>query len=397
MVKRIIACILLFLLILSGCGKKQKNTDTARNVSLKNSSIENTMSKENNNVMPLEVSMKGVWPYVHVKTFDALLPDGRAWALVTVSDDGYFVIDAPAQKGKKEEILLYNLNNNTYEHIAYCPDEAQAVHADINKKWVAWSEAMDQSFAIWRIHIYDRSKHEDKVIYSSLKDSNGDGYYSPDQQPRLYSDLVVWSPAVGTRTAVGPTVTIKKYDIIENKITDVVKQGINPVQTDNYLIWMGKDSIDSKNPSSALYWNKNGKIQQITKNITVEGFATDGKSIVWTGYISGNPNCTIGLIENNKERYLLTTDEANAQQFLWMGSRIIAWRSYDIVRVYDRKLDRIVVLEDEDAEYTNVITSNRYLCWTVPIIKDEVQRMKEAKKIGIVADKINIIDLNDLK
>ncbi|HBM79739.1 MAG TPA: hypothetical protein DD426_02695, partial [Clostridiaceae bacterium] len=135
MVKRIIACILLFLLILSGCGKKQKNTDTARNVSLKNSSIENTMSKENNNVMPLEVSMKGVWPYVQVKTFDALLPDGRAWALVTVSDDGYFVIDAPAQKGKKEEILLYNLNNNTYEHIAYCPDEAQAVHADINKKW----------------------------------------------------------------------------------------------------------------------------------------------------------------------------------------------------------------------------------------------------------------------
>ncbi|MDI6619636.1 MAG: hypothetical protein QME45_13440 [Clostridiales bacterium] len=397
MVRKIIACIILFLLILSGCGKKQKNPNVVSNISPKNNPSENTISKEYNNEMPLEISMKELWPYVHVKTFNALLPDDRAWALVDVGDDGYFVIDAPPQKGKKEEIMLYNLNNNTYEHIAYCPDKAQAVYADINKKWVVWSEAMDQSFAIWRIHIYDRSKHEDKVIYSSLKDSNGDGYYGPFQHPRLYNDLVVWSPAVGPKTEAGPTVTIKEYDIIKNKITDVVKQGINPVQTDDYLIWMGKDSIDSKNPWSELYWNKNGKIQQITKNISVEGFATDGKSIVWTGHISNNPNWTIGLIENNKERRLLTTDEANAQQFLWMGSRIIAWNSYSIVRVYDRKLDKIVVLEDKDADCTNVITSNRYLCWTVPIIEDEVQRMKEGKKIGIVADKINIIDLNELK
>ncbi|QAT39769.1 hypothetical protein EQM05_05615 [Clostridium sp. JN-9] len=313
-----------------------------------------------------------------------------------MSNDGVIVATVPSQNNKPEEVILYNSINNTYTSISKLNKESQHGSADINDQWVVWTESLDQSFLIWKIHAYNRVTHQDKVVFETPKDSNDNGYPGPEPNPKLYRDEFIWSQVIGIGSNNAPLINIKKYNLLNNKVTDLISQGANPNITKGFIIWMGKDG-NNKNSKSALFWNRNNKSEQISTEDEVEYFANSGDSIAWSGHKFSSPNkWVIGFIENGKDQLLLETDDSNAIQFLTMSSRLIAWTEYYKVQVYDRKLKKVVTLQDNDASYSSTFTNENYLYWTTPIIQDSNTRQEDAKKNGIYLTKINILNLNEL-
>jgi hypothetical protein len=355
-----------------------------------------------NKQAPDVVSKQEAWKADAVTTFDAILPDQQAWSPLAISPDGVFLVNLPRQKyngtaSTNNQVILYDQKSGKTETVATMKDSS-IVSGDINENWVVWTEALDQYFTKWRIHAYDRRTKTEKVLVESYKDAKGNGFAGPLVMPKLYGDQMVWSPTTGEPTERGTSVFVKQIDLNTGKITDIAA-GANPIMTKDFTLWVGRDDALK---SGALFWNRGGQVQQITKGKTINYFATDGHAVVWSEFNQkastkehDDSRWNVGLIEDGKERILLTTEASDALQFLTMGSRIVAWTAYKYVQVYDRKIDKIVTLETKDAEYSQVYANDNYLYWTTPIPQTEDER-KQARQNGIYPCQIHLVDLRNL-
>ena len=351
---------------------------------------------------PAVISKQDAWKADAVSTFDAILPNQQAWSPLAISPDGVFLVNLPRQKyngtaSTSNQAILYDHKSGKSETIATMKDST-IVSGDLNEHWVVWTEALDQNFTKWKIHAYDRRTKTDKVLVESYKDANGNGFAGPLVMPKLYGDEMVWSPTTGEPTERGTSVFVKQIDLNSGKITNVAA-GANPILTKDFTLWVGRDDVLK---SGALFWNRGGQVQQITKGRSINYFATDGNAVAWSEFNQkastkqqDDSRWNLGLMENGKERVLLTTEASDALQYLTMGSRIVAWTAYQYVQVYDRKLDKIVRLETKDAEYSQVYANDNYLYWTTPIPQTEDER-KQARQNGIYPCKIHLVDLRNL-
>lgn len=349
--------------------------------------------------LPEVISRQDAWKDAKIKSFDAVLPDGRAWAPITLTDDGLIAGAVPTQKPvtKPLDLIVYDPKTDTYEVISTLSGTSQAIGVSLNEKWIVWSESLDNtSYVNWKMHVYDRSTKQDRIVAESFKDEIGRGFDGPLWMPKLYGDEFVWSPSVGKPTPeLGVQVVVKKYNILTDKTTDLAKPGGNPALSKDFALWIGRD--DQTN-DGALFWNKGGKNQQITEGKSISHFATDGESIAWSGLQRGSQeHWELALIDQQgTERLLKSTRSEDALQFLTMGNRILGWKANDKVQVYDRKLDKVVTLEEKDAEYSAVHVTNNYLFWTTPIPQTEEER-RQAKLNGIYPTRIHLLDLQSLK
>lgn len=407
MVKKIICFILILVtLLLSGCSNGNKKISSNEDWNKKKEAAADAYAKSKgityheytptiDTKIP-SVSLKEVWENKKMISFDAVLPDKRCWFPHTISIDGDMVGTATPQDGKKGEVIIYNIYTCKYETIYYLSEGCQLADACINSNWVIWTECLDQTLLNWKTHAYNRISHKDEVIYTSIKDSNGNGYPGPRPIPSLLDDEVVWSPVIGPTSNNGRTMKVVKYSLKSKQTVDIISQGANPCITKNSILWLGKDAKNNKNNRSAIFSNKSGKIEQMTEDIAIEGFFVDDDDIAWIGHTPiDSQTWSVGILSNGKNNIILTTEESNALQDVSVSSRIVAWKSYSKAQVYDRKLNKLIVLLEQD-DYSSLFTNNRYLYWTNPTITDSAKREEEGKKRGIYETTINIIDLNTI-
>lgn len=173
-----------------------------------------------------------------------------------------------------------------------------------------------------------------------------------------------------------------EYNLKSDQISNLNIIGANPIESNGVRIWLGKDNENLNNNRSTLYWNKNNSNNQIVTNKSINYFATDGNSIAWSGHDPfDSKEWVLNIFESNQNKTLFTTSETNAIQFLSMSNRFIAWNSYSKVQVYDRKINKIITLEDKDAGYSNTFVNDKYIYWTMPITSDETKRNSDGKKL----------------
>ncbi|WP_018131840.1 hypothetical protein [Effusibacillus pohliae] len=393
----LVATLASILLTATACEQGTTHPPAGQNVNSQPNPSNPAVSSQKNNgtfTPPKTLSIKEAWKDVKVTTFDAILPDGRAWGPLAIGEAGEIVGGVPVQKPvtKAYELILYNTKTGNHESIATLGKDSQAIWASLNDRWIVWSESLDQTFVNWKMHAYDRINKKDSIVATSASEKNGRGFDGPIWMPSLYGDEFVWSPSEGPIDEKGMQVVVKKYNLKTGELTELAKRAGNPVLTQNFALWIGRD--DETN-DGALFWNKGNRIQQLTKGKTVGYVASDGESIVWSG-LQNSQRWELWMITPNGEhRQLLAKEPENAIEFLSIGSRVIALRTYDKIQVYDRKLDSIVILQDEDAAYSQPIANNHYLIWNTPIPKTEEER-KQAKQNGIYPSRIHLIDLNSL-
>lgn len=371
-----------------------------KNHTTKKGNVPQKGSTRQSGTLPEVVSKEDVWRDQKIITFDQFLHDQRAWSADIISEEGLIVGVVPHQNKKPEEMILFDPATRTHDVILSVKNSeelggAQVGGVDMNKKWIVWSEPLDQSFSKWNIHVYDRIKKKDRIVATNPKDANGDGYGGTFMYPSLYGDEFVWSPVVAPPLEIGPSVAVKKYNIKTGKSTDIAPLGGNPIITKDFIIWSGPDK--KADDTGALFWNKNGKIEQITNGYEIHFYATDGKAVAWSGHDKNEPGWSLGLIENGSERKIFSTSKPeDVPQFLSMSDRIVAWEGEDKVQVYDRKLDKVVTLEDDEeiADMCNVYTRGNYLFWTTPISATP-EDIRAAKDMGILPHRMHLIEFKD--
>jgi hypothetical protein len=346
--------------------------------------------------LPAEVSMSSVWKQAALSSFDAILPDTRAWVPVRVSEEGVFVGNVPAQKPvvKPAQIILYDARSGNTETVASLQEHWQVGEADLNNHWLVWTESLWDDYGLkdQKLHVYNRLTKTDKIIATGTNLP----YQNPFWVPKVEGDEVVWSQAVEQAGDQGLTYGVFQYDIDNGKQTIVTDQGAAPVISKHDLMWVGPDQ-ETNQP--ALFSTRHGQPEEFFSGVPLSYFSTDGKEVVWSGYQEidrYDGNWEVGLTDlKGNSRLIKKSDAADALQFVSIGSRLVAWTSYEKVQVYDRKLDQIVTLEEKDAPYSNVQTNDHYMFWTTPIPQTDEER-QNARKNGILPATIHMVDVNRL-
>ncbi|PWK16457.1 hypothetical protein C7459_101321 [Tumebacillus permanentifrigoris] len=153
-------------------------------------------------------------------------------------------------------------------------------------------------------------------------------------------------------------------------------------------MWVG---YDSEEQDGELFWNRGKVTKQVTKGVHPKYFSVEGDSYAWSNHL--NRQWTIGISENGEQKTLVKSGEADALQFLTMSQRILAWTSYEKTQVYDRKLEKLITLDQKPA--TTVTTKGHYLYWAIPSGTPE-QQQQIAKDSGIVAADMYLVDLDKI-
>lgn len=351
-----------------------------------------TSSNSNTNIkLPDVVPKEEAWKDLTIDSFDAVLPNQKAWIPLSITEDEKILGVVTSQDNDPfGQLILFDVRKRTYQVINSFKAPAQPIGADINEKWIVWSEALDQSFSIWKIHVYDRFNSKDRVIYESLKDSKGMGYPGPLIIPKLYENSLVFSVAIAEPKDNIPSIVVKKIDLETDKIVDIAFQGAHPVMTKDFIAWIGKDT---EQPSGAIYWNKEGKIEQITHKKEVVYLAAHDNAIAWSGHQAEVDGWSVNIIENGIERRIFSTSSGNSLEFLSLSPRILAWQSREDIQVYDRKLDKVVTLE-KNVSPSSVISKYNILIWTTPIPKTLEERAEVTSKKGILPHEIHFVNFS---
>ncbi|WP_156807387.1 hypothetical protein [Effusibacillus pohliae] len=376
-----------------GCQMGGKQPSDASTVNHKtNESESGAVSTDMKDNLPSVIERQEAWKDQSIRSFDAVLPNQKAWIPLALGSDGTIVgVVTPQDKDLSGQVILFDVNKQAYKTIYSFREPAQPIGADINDNWIVWSEALDQSFTNWKIHVYDRVKNTKRVIYESAKDTNGMGYPGPLIMPKLYENWLVFSPAVDQPKNGIPSIVVKKLDLRTGESSDIASPGGHPVMTKDFIAWIGKDSEQA---SGAVYWNKGGHIEQLTHKQEVTYLAAEGSTIAWSGHRTGEGGWSVNLIENGVERKIFSAKQGNSLEFLGLSPRILAWQSREDVQVYDRKLNKVVTLE-KNVNPSSVIAKDQLLLWSTPIPKTMEERAAVTSRKGILPHTLHLIQFSD--
>lgn len=302
------------------------------------------------------------WNKEAFHTFTNILPDKRSWIPLAIDLAGTFIGSVPEQLGKPYQMILLDSVTGKYETIAELSTKgAQCAGADINESYVVWSEALDQSFVNWNMHVYDRKTKKDRIVYKSHKDSKGNGYPGPIWVPDLEGNEFVFSPAVGPMTERGHDIKVLKVSADSGQVTEIAAPAGNPRIKKEYMIWVGRDPNSG---APELFWNRGGNVQQITKGEIPAYFDSHEETYAWSNYQDFKWH--VRLFENGEIREIATaTSQDEWLQWVTMSDKLLTWQSTLKTQVYDRTRDKVVTLNGKPP--LGLFVNENFLFWSVEL------------------------------
>jgi hypothetical protein len=206
------------------------------------------------------LSIKEAWGDVPVKEITGLLPNGKAWGPLGISDSGDMIIIVGPGVKTDQYLMIYNINKQTYETIGKIKAPGQTAYCSINSKWVVWSEILDQTFSNFRVNAYNRHTKKTMLVYENPKDNNGIGFPGPIPNPQINEDEFVWS-SVSQQKGKVHTIETRRYNLLTNKSILIEEQATNPIWGKDFLFWIGND-----NGKNSIYCNKDKTISKVTND-----------------------------------------------------------------------------------------------------------------------------------
>ncbi|ASS76644.1 hypothetical protein CIG75_17825 [Tumebacillus algifaecis] len=325
------------------------------------------------------------WNQEAVRTFTNILPDNRAWIPLSIDMTGTFIGSVPGQLGKLPEMILLDSKTGDYEFIATLSSkDAQCAGADINENYVVWSEALDQTFVNWNMHIYDRKTQSDRIVYKSNRDKEGMGFPGLYWLPDLERSDFVFSPSFGPMTERGHNVKVLKVSAESGKVTEIAAPAGNPRVKKDYTMWVGRDP-QSGDPE--LFWNREGHNQQLTKGEKPAYFDSDGvASYAWSNF--QDDLWHVRLVDHGKQREIFSgVNRMDSLQWITMSEKFVTWVSTTKAQVYDRTREKVITLDDRPPQ--TIFSNNRYLFWSV-----QIENLHLETKVGL--GKMFLVDLSKI-
>ena len=288
----------------------------------------------------------------HVLYLHAVSPDG-SWAL------GQLV---PLQVGTSERpsVVMVEVATGRQRKLHEMPSaQSQAGLTDADDRWFVWAEASEQpNFGDWRIFAFDRV--DQRLVEVAAAQRQPDGQYLPSSVwPQVDHGIVVWSEELADST-----------DRFGRIVSFALPGGPATV-------------IASPTRGAAISWpliafTRVGSEFAITlfdqrtaseTGVKLPAFnyaAIDGTAISW---VTGMRELWYRAQSDAPARLVA---RASAQdgflQFPRMSPRFIGWQSTSFPGVYDRVLDRVVLVDTpgKDAGW-NFVPKGSALLWALPL------------------------------
>lgn len=291
-------------------------------------------------------------------------------------------------------IYSYNILTKEYKTLTRVPDGSLPGLCTVNSKYLVWQESYDNSnWYKMKLHVYDLSINEDKVVYEYTTNPNTGVAYSWNWSipvivgEKLYFDDI--TNFNGTRFYVD----MFCYDFTSGNVEKIQEQARWPMVYNNHLAW--EENWDNVT-QAGIYNYYNGKKYKIADIDTtyIGGFNTGGNLFAMLmdtniNYIKlVNPNAflpteeqysvsnSVLAIYRNGENIpiMLTKQPTVIMEYPKTDGRyVIATTNakHDPV-VYDAKLDKIINFEFENKsdEYIHYLINEKYLVF-FSIIENE--------------------------
>jgi len=376
-----------------GCAAAQKQPDKNKDVT---QVINNNGEKLN--VETPEENYKQLFGDVKIKTIRAVLPDGRPWSERDISDKGEIFGFVPRINGKPGQIIIYDLNTGAVQNIYSIKDDASLSYLKYNDDYLVWTETInnyDQRES--KVVVYDKKNKKSTVLSEKKKIPA----QISDEMIALGSDYVLWSTSALEKENVKHM--IMKYDLKNQKTTVFKETAGMPIIGKDFIAWLGPE--DEKMTNSAIYLNnpKDNTVEKIiTKGQHPTYIDTDGTSIVFNGVKDTTDNDPkapstkmLSIYEKGKIQIIKESITDNLE-FPEVSQNFVGWRGTTTLSVYSRKDDKIGILTEEFADYTEAKVCNKYIMWHSPAIKDEHEAKRKAVEQHIYLSDLHIISKDDM-
>ncbi|MFA9398329.1 MAG: hypothetical protein ACERKV_08710 [Clostridiaceae bacterium] len=356
--------------------------------SLKNKEVTNINDIKD---VVIEENYKEAFGDININIIKAELDEERPWAQLNISDKGEIFGFAPSNNGKDTETFIYDINSNKLETIYIAKDDYEPIFLEFNEDYLVWEEGIStESNMNSRLVIYDRKEKTSKILYNhdNISMAITDDYLA------LGNDYVLWSSGEADDNANTTEYKIYKYDIKSGNISIFKEEGVMPVIGNDFIAWLGPNSDRTQ---SEIYYNnlKDGSISSIPTEYNPIYLAASGDSLVYSEF-DGNSKHKISVYENGIGKEIGTSN-TDYFEFSDVSDNFISWRGTDKVRVYDKKLNKIVDVSDEFGAYATVYVSNKYIVWNSPVITDPQLGKKKAIDQGIYLSYLHIINIDDIE
>ncbi|QHA01184.1 hypothetical protein [Dehalobacter restrictus] len=380
---KILICIFSFLLSISliGCSttqdylKNQVDTTTQANEKLLNAKEEN---------------YKQTFGNVKILTVRAQLPDGRPWTELGISNKGEVFGIVPRNNEETSELIIFDVTNNKLRKIYSLSDDFQIYNFKFNDNYLVWIETTN-SLDSSRLVVYDRKNDKSEVI----NQINNRATQIPLDDIALGSNYLLWSSGKENYDKVD--YKIMKYSMETKKISVFMENAAKPIIGEYFIAWLGPE--DERLQNSAIFFNdlRDTSVKKIITSQNPQYLSTDGNSIIFSGVDKLDKNIKrISLLENGQIK-IIRESATDYFEFPEISSNFIGWRGTTKLYVYCRANNKIAVLTEEFASYTNAYVSDNFILWHSPVIKDENEAKEKATEQGAYLSDLHIINVQDIK
>lgn len=337
------------------------------------------------------VDMKVAWPGLAPHIVRSLADADHVLYFTAVSPDAKWVLgQLRARQSSSTErpwIVMVNVDSGQLVKLhELASTSTQAGLTDADDRWFVWAEATQQpNLGDWTIYAFDRM--DTRLIKVASAQPLADGTYLPSSVwPHVDRGLVVWSQE---HTAAGDRVgDLLTFQLPAGPAIIAATPSRGGAVAWPYLAW------SPLSPAETIVRKdlRSGSTQSLhLPGLTYATIA--GEGIAWVAnvrelwYQSG-PSASPRLVAR-------ASTEDGFLQFPKMSERIIGWESISFSGVYDRVLDRLVLLDTPGKPVGwNFVAKGQALMWALPI---DPQTQAAQAKLGLTAARdFAVLDLSGL-
>lgn len=320
-----------------------------------------------------------------------LLEDGRYWLELAVTDDNRIIGYTNTVDNVPSEMLYYDIESGKVEffytlELGFSPSMVQ-----INDKYIMWNEHVQHDYETQstKIILYEKATGEIFTLDERLNVSVN----LPYDYIALGDERILW--ATGYMKGEEIIHCIKEYDMKKKQATIIKEMAIKPTIGKDFWAWI--EPADKTYTRNVIcIEDSNGNIEKIdSKEISPYYITTYDDKLAYSGITDAkNAKSALVLYDDESVKRIEYTNSSDYYQFPDMNDRFIGWRGTDKLRLYSIEEEKVYILTDKNAGYTDVRIDNNYAMWHGPVIEDEHEAKMDALENGMYLSYIYLLKLD---
>lgn len=335
------------------------------------------------NIYKLErVDYKEVLNLEEDYSFRGQFDDGIIWLPVAVEDCGIVYGTTQRYDNGKVDFISYDLNSKE-KYVISSNDERRFIeYLRYNENYIFWVEMrLEEGQYISVLKLLDKKNENIEVI------AENNYRYTYNSEIALCDNFVLWQDEKEVNGIVYPI--INKYSFDDYEYSVYKENASNPIIYNDSIVYLGPNK-DNQSKISVYKNNYDGNNEQsIIEDKQVKYIEGNNDSIVIA--YSEDENKKLGVYKDHIFQEILCSEGIEYNfQFPHISDNFIFWESPHQTMIYDRNLEKVLLIDD-DYQCAKGVISNNYIITTMT--RDTLGNGK--KQTGKIAEE-NGMYLNDI-